>query len=89
MKFLFDHLLPGSFKPVYCDTDSMTLATTRSADDYNGTDLPRFYESTFGPIIRPEMRESWDRQMSQWFVLDLNDMNDSLKIGKLKREFQF
>lgn len=83
--FLQTHLVHGSFRTVYCDTDSITLATTKGGC-VQDMDLPEKYERIFGPIIKPSMRESWDNIMSSWFVLT-NEISDTLFPGKLKEEF--
>ena len=83
--FLHSHLEHGSFRTVYCDTDSITLATTKGGC-VDGMDLPEKYEHIFGPIIKPSMRQSWDKNMSSWFVLS-NAISDTLFPGKLKEEF--
>ena len=83
--FLQSHLEPGTFKTVYCDTDSITLATIKGGN-VDGMDLPEKYERIFGPIIKPSMRQSWDKNMSSWFVLS-DAISDTLFPGKLKEEF--
>lgn len=63
MYFLYHHLEKGSFLNCYADTDSMCLATTKSnfplPDDASDEDYLR---AIFDPIVKPEMRESWERQ---------------------------
>ena len=88
MKFIYfleSHLIYGTIRTVYCDTDSITLASTRSASPV-GESLAEKYECIFGPIVKPEMRKSWDENMSKWFVLT-NEISDTLFPGKLKEEF--
>ena len=88
MKFLFDHVRPGMLKICYCDTDSITLATTNCLEPgLNCDDLPRLYRSIFEPILKDNMRESWSCKMKTWFVLDEQNLDDCLCPGKLKREF--
>ena len=62
MYFLYKHLEKGSFLNAYADTDSMCIATTRSLPlGENFTEEERI-RSIFDPIVKPEMRDSWERQ---------------------------
>ena len=44
--------------------------------------------AVFDPIVKPEMRESWERNWKKWFVT-LATVEDERFPGKLKREFKF
>ena len=67
MYFLKSHLVDGSFRTVYCDTDSITLQLSNSSFAEND-DLEQFYQGLFDGIIKPDMRESWNRNWKSWFV---------------------
>ena len=57
------------------------------------TNLPGSYSKNkeeqlralFDPLIKPEMKESWERQWKSWFVTTSN-VEDLRKPGKLKGE---
>ena len=67
MMFIYTHFKPGSFRPVYCDTDSMALSLSES--NFPDTDDPEvFYRGLFDGLIRDDKRESWERQWKDWFV---------------------
>ena len=85
MWFLFDHLEPGSFRTCYADTDSMAIATTRTAQFNDDMTTEQKYRCVFDPIIRSEMRESWEQNWKTWFVTT-NTIEDGLTPGKLKCE---
>lgn len=82
MWHLYGHLKPGSFKPVYADTDSMCLALSQSR--FGDTDdLEDLHRGLFEPIVKYEMKESWERSFKQWFVTT-RDPRDEKKPGKMK-----
>ena len=87
MFHLFKHLEPGSFRSVYADTDSMCLALTRSRVPFNDTEEEK-YRSLFDPIIRSEMRHSWESTWKDW-ICTTQEVEDIRKPGKLKCEFLF
>ena len=87
MFYLYHHLEPGSFRSVYADTDSMCLALTKSRDVTNDSEEEK-YRALFDPIIRPEMRESWEATWKNW-VCTTTEVEDIRKPGKLKCEFMF
>ena len=87
MFFLYHHLQCGSFKSVYADTDSMCLALTKTRAVTNDSEEEK-YRALFDPIIRPEMRESWEKTWKQWFCTT-NETIDIRKPGKWKTEFMF
>ena len=43
------------------------------------------YGAIFDPIVKPEMRDSWNINMKKWFVLS-DSVHDQLYPGKLKCE---
>ena len=88
MWFLFDHLEPGSFRPCYADTDSMAIATTKTARFDDSMSKEEKYRCVFDPIIRPEMRFSWEQNWKKWFVTT-NTVEDGLTPGKLKCKCYF
>ena len=86
MYFLFDHLLPGTFVNCYADTDSMALATTRTRQMTEGMTPEEELRAVFDPIVKPEMRESWETNWKKWFVTE-DTVEDEKFPGKLKRKF--
>ena len=86
MFFLFDHLVPGTFVNCYADTDSMALATTRTRQMTDGMTPEEELRAVFDPIVKPEMRESWERNWKKWFVTEAT-VEDERFPGKLKREY--
>ena len=87
MFFMFNHLEPGSFRTVYADTDSMCLALTKSRPVQNDSEEEK-YRALFDPIVKPEMRESWEANWKDW-ICTTTDTIDIRKPGKLKCEFIF
>ena len=87
MFHLFYHLEPGSFRSVYADTDSMCLALTKSRPVENDSEEEK-YRALFDPIIRPEMRESWESSWKDW-ICTTTEVEDIRTPGKLKCEFCF
>ena len=83
MYFLEQHLIEGSFKTVYADTDSMALALTQTI---HHDSLKEKLKGMFDPIVKPSMKLSWDQQWENWFVTT-NEIDDIRKPGKLKMEF--
>ena len=88
MWYLFDHLEKGSFKTCYADTDSMAIATTRTAEFSDDMTTEQKYRAVFDPIVRPEMRESWEATWKSWFVTT-DTIEDGLTPGKLKCKLIF
>ena len=86
MWFLFDHLEPGSFRTCYADTDSIAIATTKTATITDTMSKVDRFRCVFEPILRPEMRESWNKLWKSWFVTT-NTIEDGLCPGKLKCKF--
>ena len=87
MYFLFDHLEPGSFRSVYADTDSMCLALTKTRNVQNDSEEEK-YRALFDPIVRPEMRASWEANWKKW-ICTTTETVDIRTPGKLKCEFVF
>ena len=90
MYYLYDHLEPGSFKASYADTDSMCLGLSRTNQSQLPAepkdDLERYHKAVFDPLVKPSMRESWEKTWKQWFVTTTKVEDERLP-GKLKREF--
>ena len=83
MWYLYEHLKPGSFRAIYADTDSMCLALSRSRFDKTD-DLEGLTRGLFEPILKDEMRLSWEETFkNKWFVTT-RDPRDEKKPGKLK-----
>ena len=83
MWYLFDHLEEGSFITCYADTDSMALATTKTAPITENMTTEERYRAVFDPIVRAHKRESWEQTWKTWFVTT-NAIEDGLTPGKLK-----
>ena len=81
MYFLEQHLIDGSFKTAYADTDSMALALTKT-ENQTGT-LRQRLKGMFEPIVKSEMKSSWDQQWENWFVTT-DQTWDIRRPGKLK-----
>ena len=81
---MWEHVIPGSMRFVYCDTDSIAVATTRTKEPEDDTPRARL-ASVWFPIIRPEMMASFLAQWEHWFVLT-NTTADKRFPGKLKCE---
>ena len=86
MTFLYDHLQKGSFRTAYADTDSMCLGLTRTQSLRVGMTREEEYRAIFDPIVKPEMRDSWENTWKDWFVTT-NQVEDERLPGKLKRMF--
>ena len=83
MWFMYDHLVPGSFRACYADTDSMCLALSRSIPLDESDSIETSLRKLFDPIVRPEMKQSWEAKWKSWFVTT-NDVEDQREPGKLK-----
>ena len=84
MYWLEEHLEEGAFKSCYADTDSMALALTKSGPESD--DPEQSLRSMFDPIVKPSMKESWERTWKSWFVTT-DEIWDIRKPGKLKGMF--
>ena len=67
MMFLYKHWKPGSFRPVYCDTDSMAIALSNSTFT-ESEDPEEFYRGLFDSLVKEEMKDSWEANWKKWFV---------------------
>ena len=84
MWFLKNHLIPGTFTTVYCDTDSMAIATCRSDPELQSKQTSEEQlRAVFDPIVRPEMREQWETNWKRFFVTE-DTVEDEKFPGKLK-----
>ena len=83
MYFLLDHLEPGSFRTGYCDTDSMCLGLSKSNSIPENCEPEEYYRSIFDPIVREDMKSSWEANWKKWFVTT-NEVVDQRTPGKLK-----
>ena len=76
---------PGSFQLTYSDTDSIGVATTDT--DLEGyekaTCLTEKIDAIFRKIIRPAMKESWEKTYTDWFVVN-DSVENQLCPGLLK-----
>ena len=88
MYYLKDHLVAGSYRNAYCDTDSMCIATSKTLDFDSSMNLESQYRAIFDPIVRPEKRDSWEATWKSWFVTT-TQVEDQRFPGKLKLEFGF
>ena len=86
MYHLYDHLLPGSFKASYCDTDSICLGVSRTLPMNPNMSLEEYHRAVFDPLVKPSMKESWEKSFNKWFVLT-RQVEDERLPGKLKLEF--
>ena len=86
MMFLFDHLKEGSFRTAYADTDSMCLGLTKTRPLRPNMTREEEYRAIFDPIVKDEMRESWEKTWKDWFVTT-TEVEDERFPGKLKRRF--
>ena len=85
MYYIYNHLQPGSFRACYADTDSMCLALTKTNHQKMNENTESFYRGLFDPIVKPNMRDSWEKTWKDWFVVS-DDIHDIRKPGKLKGE---
>ena len=61
MEYLRIHLKPGTFRPAYCDTDSMAIGIAGAADTCADMSTEDQYRVIFDPVVRPEMKSSWEK----------------------------
>ena len=75
----------GNFKTfksfIYCF--SMAIATTRTGPITEDMTTLQRYTAVFDSIVRPEMRDSWNKKWKDWFCT-LNTVEENLTPGKLK-----
>ncbi|CAG5101507.1 Oidioi.mRNA.OKI2018_I69.YSR.g17157.t1.cds [Oikopleura dioica] len=83
---VFEFFEPGSYKLCYCDTDSIAIATTRSAKSGRTTRLGKS-EDTFFPIVKEGRLEEFKKVWTKWFVLDDTTRTEKTP-GLLKVEWE-
>lgn len=88
MVFLYDHLKKGSFRTAYADTDSMCLGLTQSKPLHANMSREEEYRAIFDPIVKPNMRDSWEENWKTWFVTT-SEVEDERFPGKLKSKIPF
>ena len=86
MSFIKTHLISGAYRCCYTDTDSICFATTKTNNVSLDADIESQYRAIFDPIIKPEMKDSWELKWKSWFVTT-NSIEDQRFPGKLKLEF--
>nr|AAT47865.1 hypothetical protein 008-24 [Oikopleura dioica] len=90
LRFIYDcvfkYFEEGSYKLVYCDTDSIAIATTRT-EDSGRTGRRASMEDTFFPIIKKGMLDDFKRIWGNWFVLT-DEVRDEKTPGLLKVEWE-
>ena len=83
MDFIYTHLEPGAIVPFYCDTDSIFLGVTKCEPRSESMTPEEKLRAVFDPIVRADMKESWEANWKSWFVTT-NEIEDQRKPGKLK-----
>lgn len=83
--FLHFHLVEGSFRLVYCDTDSIAFATTKTSVPKDDSPREKMAAILF-PIVRPHLMESFLEKWEYWFVLT-NTTREKRFPGKLKCKY--
>ena len=84
MMFVYDHIAEGSFRTCYSDTDSMCMALSKSnPHPGEGATKEQELRALFDPLVRPEMRASWEEKWKDWFVTT-STVEDRRFPGKLK-----
>lgn len=79
-------MLPGSFRTAYADTDSMCLGLSRTKAIPEDASLEDYYRSLFDPIVKPEMRSSWEAKWKDW-ICTTTAVEDQRKPGKFKSKY--
>ena len=64
----------------------MALATTKTAPLTEDMSIEERYAAVFQPIVRPEMRDSWNEKWKKWFCTT-GTVEENLTPGKLKCKF--
>lgn len=90
LRFIYDCVFrffkEGSYKLVYCDTDSIAIATTRT-ENSGRTGRKASMEDTFFPIIKDGMLDDFKSVWGDWFVLT-DEVRDEKTPGLLKVEWE-
>ena len=84
MHYLYDHLKKGSFRLSYCDTDSITIGFSETLPIQSDMSIEEYHRAVFDPIIRPDMRSSWEDTWRDHFVLT-KKVEDCRRPGLFKR----
>ena len=61
----------------------MALATTKTASITEDMSIEERYAAVFEPIVRPEMKASWNAKWKNWFCTT-GTIEENLTPGKLK-----
>ena len=66
----------------------MCLALSETKGEITSDDKETQLRALFDPLVKPEMRESWESQWKLWFVTT-SCVEDLRKPGKLKGRISF
>ena len=88
MYYLYDHLRKGSFRLAYCDTDSICIGLSRTLPIKENRTIEEYHRAVFDPLVRPEMKTSWEKTWRDRFVLS-EKIEDKRRPGLLKRMLIF
>ena len=86
IKFVYfmEHCLQqGSYKLLYCDTDSMAFGLTKTIRLVKSDTLRQKLEKMFFPIVKPEKMVYFQSEWGNYFVLD-DYIEQKRKPGLLK-----
>ena len=65
----------------------MALATTKTRALCPEMTIEERYKAVFEPIVRPDMKDHWDKTWKTWFCTT-GTIEENLTPGKLKRKFR-
>ena len=65
----------------------MAIVSTRTSRITEEMSLEDRYRAIFEPIVRPEMRQSWNENWKKWFCTT-GTIEENLTPGKLKCELK-
>ena len=88
VSFLEKYLEEGSFKLCYCDTDSLCVATTKTANLTGEESLKEKMSNIFLPIVKSSLKEEFLSKWGEEFVLE-ETIENSRQPGLMKGKFQF